>query len=283
MTQDNTYHGGLIVLGREDSVIERLIKIVASTMEDYGHPVERKHRQGIRDAQVTATHYRAHLSLTQSMAIGDHGQRGITLPGFAAAAPNAKRDPQRQWRVTIELTPADPLRDDPDISELLLVVMLYRMTEQFDVSMVEWLDPLTLLTTEQFLDAFSNISPGAVAPSHPDETPTPVRAATQPRNIRLMGHEGLRSAFRSQHVFQELVPANEDDEDTQSDVQRLAIWGMTGMLAFLSGPVAVSMAAVNLIKGEDLRLNTHVLALTGFVSMVIGSGALEKVAHHLPL
>ena len=58
---------------------------------------------------------------------------------------------------------------------------------------------------------------------------------------------------------------------------------MTGMLAFLSGPVAVSMAAVNLIKGEDLRLNTHVLALTGFVSMVIGSGALEKVAHHLPL
>ena len=71
--------------------------------------------------------------------------------------------------------------------------MLYRMTEQFDVSMVEWLDPLTLLTTEQFLDAFSNISPGAVAPSHPDETPTPVRAATQPRNIRLMGHEGLRT------------------------------------------------------------------------------------------
>ena len=81
----------------------------------------------------------------------------------------------------------------------------------------------------------------------------------------------------------EPLPAEEEDEEEPSDVRRLATWGMTGMMVFLSGPVAVSMAAVNLVRGEDFRLNTHVLALTGFLVTMQSSGMLSSVVAHLPI
>ncbi len=43
------------------------------------------------------------------------------------------------------------------------------------------------------------------------------------------------------------------------------------------------MAAINLTKGEDFRLNTHVLALTGFIVSLSSSGILASAVSALPI
>ncbi|TNF58872.1 MAG: hypothetical protein EP307_11545, partial [Rhodobacteraceae bacterium] len=58
----------------------------------------------------------------------------------------------------------------------------------------------------------------------------------------------------------------------RNDLQRLTAWAMTGCIATLSLPVAASLAAVNLIRGEDFRLNTQVLSMTVLVASVPAYG-----------
>ena len=162
MTRPEKYHGGLVAFGTEDTLLDRFSRIAATTLEDYGHPVEKNTRQSERAARVTATHYALRLTLTQGMHPSQHGHRAIRLDPFAAISAGHAKDTHMQWRVQIEMIPADPARDDRDISELLLAIMLYRMIDAADVRMIEWLDPLTLLTRDQFIEAFGNISPDLV-------------------------------------------------------------------------------------------------------------------------
>lgn len=268
MTDTGNYHGGLVMYGSEEAILDRLTRIAASTLEDYGHPVEKSAIRDARSSRVVTSHYHLSLALKQDLIPGEHGQRGLVFENFKLTTPS-----ERQHRVVIDLSPADPARDDRDISELLMVVMLYRASHEFDVRMIEWLDPLTLLTRQQFLAVFSNLCPSLVPP-------------------------GGGSAERCEPRFQPLYDPPEESEPEpvfaihleavevdpeQSDIRRLAIWGMTGMIAFLSTPVALSMAAVNLLRGEDFRLNTHVLSLTGFTVMLQSTGALANVMAHLPL
>ena len=69
----------------------------------------------------------------------------------------------------------------------------------------------------------------------------------------------------------------------QGDIWRLGSWVLTGAVAVLSGPVGLSLAAVNLIKGEDFRLNTQVCSLTGMLVVLQSSGALAGAVSKLPL
>lgn len=73
------------------------------------------------------------------------------------------------------------------------------------------------------------------------------------------------------------------DEDRPSDILRLTSWGMTGAVASMSAPIALSLAAVNLIRGEDFRLNTQVLAYTVAIVALNSSGAFAGVASALGL
>ena len=68
------------------------------------------------------------------------------------------------------------------------------------------------------------------------------------------------------------------DDDKPSDILRLSSWCLTGVLASISAPIAVSMAAVNLIRGEDFRLNTQVLVFTFAIVALNASNALADVA-----
>ena len=171
------------------------------------------------------------------------------------------------------------------------------MVDAFSVKQIEWLDPATQLTVDQFLSAFSNISPRRIrsgqdviapkrnrfAPIEETEPDLAVQCATilgrspyagEEGLIELTEEEALALAFRA-----DARPGDMDGaEETQSDIRRLASWGMTGMLVFISAPVAASLAAVNLARGEDFRLNTQVLSLTGFVATMQGTGMLESAA-----
>lgn len=310
MIEDAIYHGGLIVDGPDAALIDRCARIVAATLEDFGHPVERSGIHNEAAARIVASHYAVQLSLSPLP------DRAAAV--FARSAIYGRVSGQR-WRVELSMIPADPARDDSDISELLLVVMLYRMTCEFETEAIEWLDPLTVLTAEQFGEAFAKITPGAVRSRgglsdfdarrfqpvedtalyldlrwdamHPTPAPAaedkviPLPAGSRPllRPGSGTGPASVISLAAAKLARVRPQVSEETDEEAPSDVQRLAIWGMTGMMAFLSAPVAASMAVVNLVRGEDLRLNTHVLSLTGLLFTLQSTGMLSTAVNALPL
>jgi hypothetical protein len=230
----------------------------------------------------------------------------LTLAGAPDAIFDITLNDKSLQRLEISLCPVAVGQDDKDISELILVVMLYRMVDLYATQSIEWLDPTTKLTVEQFLGAFTNISPRRVhlhqqeqdgndAPFHSvaeteeglvqrDKTFAGQSAfASDFDLIDLTAEETLSLAYRFKSQPDENAAPIAPEEQAQNDIRRLATWGMTGMVAFLSTPVAISMVAVNLVRGEDFRLNTNVLSLTGFLVMLQSSGALASAVSYLPL
>ncbi len=303
MTHTGRYHGGLIFSGNLDQALDRFTRIVTATFEDYGHPVERQSILDTSQARIVASNYMVKLTL---------GDAPDTMSDI-------KRGNKPLHRLEISLCPAAGKLDDKDISELMLVVMLYRMVDIFATRAIEWLEPRTVLSVDQFLGAFSNIKPRRTHtqqnvldfPDAPfnsvDDTEEDLVGRydalagehVHDRHVGLIDlsqEETLALAYRLNPHSDPIdtaappadtatstgTPTGTPQEQAQSDIRRLAIWGMTGMVAFLSAPVALSMAAVNLVRGEDLRLNTHVLSLTGLLVMLQSSGALASAVSYLP-
>jgi len=283
VTNTGRYHGGLVFFGNPDQALDRFTRIVTATLEDYGHPVERQSILDQNNSRVVASHYMVKLTMTDAPdAIFEIKMNGKSLQ-----------------RVEISLCPVSAGQDDKDISELMLVVMLYRMVDVFATRSIEWLDPKTVLTLSQFLAAFTNVSPRRVrghqevldtadAPFHDVNKTEDGLADRYTSLVGKVAHDGefglidlseeetLALSYRfCRHPDEIEAPATVEDE-AQNDIRRLATWGMTGMVAFLSAPVAISMVAVNLVKGEDFRLNTNVLSLTGLLVMLQSSGALAS-------
>lgn len=290
MTQSGKYHGGLVFFGNQDQALDRFTRIVTATLEDYGHPVERQSILDHSQARIVSSHYLVKLTL-------------IDAPGDDQYP---SKNGKSMQRLEIAMHPIADDQDDKDISELMLVVMLYRMVDIHPTRVIEWLNPNTVLTVAQFLGAFTNVSPRRVrgrqeiletsdVPFAPvDETEQGLAmhfdaiSGQQAHDgelglIDLSEEERLSFAYRQgQHPDQ--VGSEETPEDlAQSDIRRLATWGLTGMVAVLSPPVALSMAAVNLAKGEDFRLNTNVLSLTGLLFMLQSTGAMASAVSYLPM
>ena len=289
MTHTGRYYGAIEFCGDPDQALDHFTRIATATLEDYGHPVERQSILNRSHARIVASHYLIRL----------------TMAPAPPAMNEVRANSSPRLRLVIDLSPVNPGHDDKDISELILVVMLFRMVDIYLTSKIEWLDSETVLTLEQFLAAFSNVSPRRVRgrqevvnhganPFHSvDETEAQLAsrfdtltgtAAHSGRFglIDLSAEETLSFAYRYCPRPDEIeAPARE--QEAASDIQRLATWGMTGMIGFLSAPVALSMAAVNLARGEDFRLNTNVLSLTGLLVMLQSTGALASAVSYLPL
>lgn len=292
MTTTGRYHGGLEFLGKRDSGLDRFSRIVTATLEAYGHRVERQSAISANEARITANRYAVQLELDPIS--GDERKRGRSRR-------NAETEMVKR-RVTITLCAADPATDDNTQTQLMLVVMLYRMVEAYGALNIEWLAPDTVLSVEQFLSAFSNVSPRRVRGRQEiiEERRArfaPVDETAQCLNShydaicgqKLTGKEGLVSLSEDEALALAFREGGRPDEVTDaqeeaiSDIRRLATWGMTGTLAFMSLPVAVSLAAVNLVRGEDFRLNTQALSLTGLLVVLQSSGALASAVSLLPI
>lgn len=303
MTKIDRYHGGLIHTGAHENALDRYSRIVASTLEDYGHQVERQTVLDDSLARVVTSQYMIKMTFQPWDGGKNHNQNGPSVIRKTGQATRSRPAlAEQEHRVEFQITPVAPGEEDRDVTELMLVVMLYRMVDALPVKQIEWLDPKTVLTVDQFLSAFTNISPRRVRSGQEVMEPKNRRFApiteTEPGLamqcdailgrtpyagqegiIELTDEEALALAFRTDPHPDELG----DVATAQSDIQRLASWGMTGMLAFLSAPVALSMAAVNLARGEDFRLNTQVLSLTGLVATLQGTGLLEGAVAFLAL
>jgi hypothetical protein len=302
MGRADKYHGGLVFAGNQDSALDRFCRIVASTFEDYGHGVERQTILDDHVARIATEGYMLKLTLHPWGTQNDPLMRSARQDAAAGLKGSAAGSQFDEHRLEITLSPAAPGREDRELTELMLVVMLYRMVDAFPVRQIEWLKPETVLRVDQFMSAFTNVSPHRVRSRQEIQMPEGNRFAsisdTEPSLARhcdailgksaysgceglieLTDEEMLALAFRDEPRPDEYAFG----DDVPSDVRRLATWGMTGMLAFLSTPVALSVAAVNLVRGEDFRLNTQVLALTGCVIAMHSSGFLSTAVNALPL
>lgn len=295
MTQDGRYHGGLVYLGSTEGAIERFSRIVTSALQDYGHLIERHSVLNPGQARVVTSQYIVKLSLDPA-----------PYSGRIVAHDHMCDQPRKPMhRLEISLLPVAPGVEDRDITELLMVVMLYRMVDAYPVQQIEWMDPETILCVSKFLGAFANVSPRRVHSRHSHVGPkaqrfAPVEDMAQGLSlqadtieadfeiemedglVQIGEEESLALIFRDDEEA-DLIDTLSPEEEAENDIRRLATWGMTGMLIFLSAPVAASMAAINLTKGEDFRLNTHVLALTGFIVSLSSSGILASAVSALPI
>lgn len=307
MAQTGSYHGGLIFAGTQKNALDRFSRIVSATLEDYSHHVERQSIMNTQQARITASQYLVKLNLGAGTLPKDYTTRSTHVDAAGKNAPAHTKDGPLQ-RLEIVLCPVDPARANQVHAELLLVVMMYRMVEAYTAEYVEWLDPQTVLTTEEFLGAFVSVSPHRVhsrqqilddqcrrVPRFEPVDKMAPELATQYDSISgqkpFDGHEGpvslsdqeaLSLAFRLDARPDE-VDSQEFEDVPDSDVRRLASWGMTGMMFFISTPVATSLAVVNLIKGEDFRLNTHVLSFSCLLVVLESSGALASAVSYLPI
>ncbi|WP_367646782.1 hypothetical protein [Ruegeria arenilitoris] len=302
MTAKHNYHGGLQFDGDTGGALERFGSIVATTLEDYGHLVERKSILGETDASIVSSQYLVRLTLdTQIVGVDDRFERLDRAAGLKTARRPIVTLPKN--RLTITVSPVSPLLDDSEISELMLVVILYRMVDICATQRVEWLSPNTVLTMEQFMSAFDTLAPSKsrnrkqifeavtgpfaglnVSGEEVLDKPQKEALAQAARPIQLSDEQLLSIAFRTETIEQS-NDGNKDtpplDHEKPSDILRLTSWGLTGAVASVSVPIAASVAAVNLIKGEDFRLNTQVLAYTLAISALSTSGAFAGVANAL--
>ena len=305
MAQNRNYHGGLQFDGDADGAIERFSSIVATTLEDYGHLIERKAMLNHTEASIVSSQYLVRLTLKREAANADtHHDRLDRVVGLKTA-PRRRVATRPQNRMQITVSPVSPVLDDPEISELMLAVMLYRMVDICSTRRVEWLSPRTVLTLEQFMSAFDTLAPGksrdrkqifqsisgqfaGVDIPEPDEQIAVSNPSARP--IQLTDDQLLSIAFRADETLE--PPSNEnkpfeqiqdttEDEDRPSDILRLSSWCVTGVIASVSMPIACSMAAVNLIRGEDFRLNTQVLVFSSAIVALNTSNAFADVANVL--
>lgn len=291
MASKHSYHGGLQFDGDNDGAIERFGNIVSTTLEDYGHYVERKALLSATEASIVTSQYLVRLTLdTEAAEQEDRYERMDRSAGLKTLTKPVASRPRNRLIVTV--SPVSAVLDDTQVSELMLVVILYRMIDICSTRRVEWLSPNTVLTVEQFMSAFDTLTPrrpldrqqvfqsvsGQFAGIDiPDES-----EIDEPKNgrpIQLTDEQLLSIAFRAEDTPTEVEDdPQEDDNDRPSDALRLSSWCLTGVVASLSTPIAVSLAAVNLIRGEDFRLNTQVLVFTFAVVALNASNAFADVA-----
>lgn len=297
MPAKQMYHGGLQFNGSADGALQRFCDVAKATLEDYGHLVERKTIISTSEASVVTSQYLIRLTLEsrKEEAFQDRQERVDRVAGLKTLKRPVVSNPRN--RMVITICPVSDLLDDSEISELMLVVILYRMVDICSTLRVEWLSPNTVLTVEQFMGAFDSIKPrksrdsrqifdaisgpfAGLSLSDPEPETAP-KAASKPRPIQLSDEQLLSIAFRTEPDTLPAQGTDSDEDDGPSDILRLTSWGMTGVVASVSAPVAISMAAVNLIRGEDFRLNTQVLAFTAAIFGLNSSQAIADVVQVL--
>ena len=224
-----------------------------------------------RDVGRIASLVRRVLS-DQGIAVLDDGARAgdIRTAAFRLTVRSAPVPDRMPARIVLRLTPEAVSRDPYLAPDLVLIIVMYRLTQALRPFAVEWLDAQAVIPAEAFLAAFDGVdSAESAQAARSRRTSAPVADEAPAESVSDLTEE-QRIAIRLRADSFAIPPTRA--EKARNDIQRLTAWAMTGCVATVSLPVAASLAAVNLIRGEDFRLNTQVLSFTALVGTVSGFG-----------
>ena len=289
MQHAGKYHGGLIFFGSDVLDLGKATQIVAEVVAAFCHHVDRRSVLTGGRGRVTCSDWVVKLASRAVEPLSDSMQRRARLDAVGHLTSNGAREwPTHQLVITF--CAADPDQADEDHALRLLAETLRRLVLASDPRFVEWRSSDRLVPADKFAPAMAQLSlPVCTGASNVRSRFGPVDRDAQ----RLSGRydEFLGAGRQMRRTF-----LNEPDPETVLTralqpplpvetplVHRLATWSLTGVIATLSGPVGLSVAAVNVLRGEDMRLNTHVLALAGAIAMLSSSGALANVMSVLPV
>jgi hypothetical protein len=288
----NTYFGAVEFISARENSLDQINRIVAATLFDYGHHIERQSAISPTRARIQAERCRIEIDLSS------------IRPPIDMEDQIAVEDLGHCRNVSLVITPANGSDESTDHAQLLLVVVMSRLLDTVQALRVRWLEPNTVMSVRQFLGAFADVSPSKMSTDSARETDkvahfgniedTEAHLNRQYDAIRKRGREGINqgmikvdhqkallSTFRQDPLWAQAVATVEAEREKESTTQRLTVWAMTGLLVFISAPVAAAMAAVNLIRGEDFRLNTHVLSYAALISVVDQSQIIADIARSL--
>lgn len=173
---------------------------------------------------------------------------------------------QEPHRVSVALCPTGASCGDDETGHMLMSVILLRMADASDAEYVEWLTTKSCIPMARFLSTFDpNAKEEATLSVHPIFSPVEDTA-------KELDQVCDRLTARNRQDDPVRADARPDDERDLSE--RLICWGMTFFAALIFAPLAVAMAFVNVIRGEDFRRNAHALTMTFALIALTSGGAL---------
>ena len=281
------YHGGLGLASTSRVRLQKVAKTVCFSLEKQGYTV---------DMSADLIAHKVHLS-SNACSIELH-----VMPAKAAQLESDTAQAQAAFDIgsRIEIKLSECVAGDP---ESLLAYLMIDLVRTHNPAVVEWLDQSTLLPSDEFLSCFEMCpETRVVTPKRPILTKPARRFAT----VRAAARSAKTAGANMQTHFVPLtsgldwssaqvalahayrIPVNEDAQpatqsDRPSDPLRLATWAMSGVVACIALPVALSLFIINLLRGEDFRLNTQALSVTGLLVALLVNGALAEVVALLPV
>jgi hypothetical protein len=283
------YHGGLGLTSNSGVRLQKVARTVRFSLEKQGFSVDVSADLTAQNVVLVSNACTVKVVAVPGPFLQDENDTYASLDAEDDNAVQAAIE--IDCRIEIKLT--DCVRGD---AESLLAFLMIDLVRAHAPKCVEWLEPGAQLPAEEFL-SFFEMQPSAdvVQPRRAIRTKPARRFAS----LRAAAKAG-RSAFGelgcqfvphtngldwpdAQVALAQAyrIPLPTDilfNEDcSPSDVLRLATWAIAGTIALIALPVAITMMIINLLRGEDFRLNTQALALSGLMVVLHTNGAFTDV------
>lgn len=198
----------------------------------------------------------------------------------------AALDQAAEHFLALTLSQTDPeALPDAELALSVVAHVLRSLHASLAPDYVQWVHPLALLSHAEFLEAVTlqdeetthhapqaEIIPITQAQAGRDRLPD-IESTNQTLQARFVSRQendqdagvagALRAVFREPSEQSDTAAPQVDDVRESSEILRLAVWMMTITLALFALPIAASLAVINLLRGENLRLASQTAAMTG--------------------
>lgn len=141
MAQVEQYKGKLGFEHRSEEKLTQALTELLDTLEEFGHPAVQINARESHRIGLDCDHYRVTLRLRRiPLRLGVRSPVGVPAPAAY---------------IELAMTPCFPAACDQEISEILLAVILKRLTEALDPLVIFWQETNHPLTPKQFIGAFA--------------------------------------------------------------------------------------------------------------------------------
>ncbi|WP_083097222.1 hypothetical protein [Pseudophaeobacter leonis] len=165
MAQVENFKGKLGFEQRSEEKLKQALTELLDTLEEFGHPALQINARDPHRIGLDCDQYKVTLRLRRiPLRLGVRTPQGLPAPAAY---------------IELVMTPNFPTGCDTEISEILLAMILRRLTETLDPLVIFWQDSVRALTTKDFLGAFEPAS--AVETQPPAASAALVTSQPQPQ------------------------------------------------------------------------------------------------------